>query len=87
MKSTTSRAAIKQPAAILAVMIFVDARIKAIPQNDDPRSGRQKREKKQIKAIVETIMVVTKSSSYESYKIEDHTIKRGCKRGSTGPSC
>lgn len=87
MKSTTSRAAIKQPAAILAVMIFVDARIKAIPQNDDPRSGRQKREKKQIKAIVETIMVVTKSSSYESYKIEDHTIKRGYKRGSTGPSC
>lgn len=47
----------------------------------------KKEKKKKIKAILETTMVVTKSSSYESYKIEDHTIKRGYKRGSTGPSC
>ena len=38
-KRTTSRATTKQPAAILAVMRFVDASIKAIPQNDEPRSG------------------------------------------------
>lgn len=40
-KSTTSRAAAKQPAAILAVTRFVDARMKTIPQNDEPRSGRK----------------------------------------------
>jgi hypothetical protein len=40
-KSTTTRAARKQPAAILAVRIFVEARIKAIPQNDEPRSRRK----------------------------------------------
>lgn len=41
-KSTITRAARKQPAAILAVRIFVEARIKAIPQNDEPRSrGKQ----------------------------------------------
>lgn len=38
-KSTTSRAAAKQPAAILAVIRLVDARMKTIPQNDEPRSG------------------------------------------------
>lgn len=37
-KSTTSRAAAKQPAAILAVIRLVDARMKTIPQNDEPRS-------------------------------------------------
>lgn len=40
--STTSRATIKQPAAILADKIFVEASIKAIPQNDEPRSGFEK---------------------------------------------
>lgn len=49
-KSTTTRAAIKQPAAILAVRIFVDARIKAIPQNEEPRS-RGKPVKKMVNAI------------------------------------
>lgn len=43
-KSTTNRASARQPAAILAVMICVDASIKAIPQNDEPRSGRQESE-------------------------------------------
>lgn len=38
MKSTTRRAKPKQPAAILAVRRLVDARIIAMPQNDDPRS-------------------------------------------------
>lgn len=38
MKSTIRRAKPKQPAAILAVRRLVDARIIAIPQNDDPRS-------------------------------------------------
>lgn len=38
IKSTTNRARTKQPAAILAVRRFVDASIKAIPQNDEPRS-------------------------------------------------
>jgi len=40
-KSTTTRAAIKQPAAIFAVRRFVEASIKAIPQNDEPRSRRK----------------------------------------------
>lgn len=39
MKSTITNAAIKQPAAILAVRRLVDAKIKTIPQNDEPRSG------------------------------------------------
>lgn len=39
-KSTTRRAKAKHPAAICAVRIFVDARIRIIPQNDDPRSAR-----------------------------------------------
>lgn len=38
IKSTINRARAKQPAAILAVMRFVDASIKAIPQKDEPRS-------------------------------------------------
>lgn len=38
-KSTTSSAARKHPAAILAVRRFVDASIKTIPQKDEPRSG------------------------------------------------
>lgn len=41
-KSTISRATPKQPAAIRAVRRFVDASIKAIPQNDEPRSGWRK---------------------------------------------
>ena len=39
-KRTTNRARAKHPAAILAVKSFVDASTKAIPQNDEPRSGR-----------------------------------------------
>lgn len=39
MKSTIRRATAKQPAAILALIRLVDATIKAIPQNDEPRSG------------------------------------------------
>lgn len=39
-------ARIKQPAATLALMRFVDARIKAIPQNDEPRSGFQEKSHK-----------------------------------------
>lgn len=39
IKSTMNRARAKQPAAILAVVRFVDASTKAIPQNDEPRSG------------------------------------------------
>lgn len=38
-KSTTSSAARKHPAAILAVRRFVDASIKTIPQKEEPRSG------------------------------------------------
>jgi len=38
MKRTISRAAIKQPAAILAVRRFVDASINTMPQKDEPRS-------------------------------------------------
>lgn len=38
MKSTIKRARSKHPAAILAVRRFVDARIKSIPQKDDPKS-------------------------------------------------
>lgn len=37
-KSTMSRATAKQPAAILVVRRFVDASMKIIPQNDEPRS-------------------------------------------------
>lgn len=37
-KRTTNSARIKQPAAILVVRRFVDASIKTIPQNDEPRS-------------------------------------------------
>ena len=39
MKSTTNKATIKHPAAILEVTRFVEASIRAIPQNDEPRSG------------------------------------------------
>lgn len=38
MKSTIRRARIRQPAAILEVRRFVDASMRAIPQNDEPRS-------------------------------------------------
>ena len=38
-KRTISSAAIKHPAAILAVRRFVDASIKIMPQKDEPRSG------------------------------------------------
>lgn len=40
MKSVINRAARKHPAAIRAVRRFVDARIKSIPQKDEPRSGK-----------------------------------------------
>ena len=40
-KRTTNRARAKHPAAILAVKSFVDASTKAIPQNDEPRSGNK----------------------------------------------
>ena len=42
MKSTTIRATAKQPAAILEVRRFVDANMKTIPQNDEPRSGSKR---------------------------------------------
>lgn len=38
MKSTIRRERIRHPAAILAVRSFVDARMRTIPQNDEPRS-------------------------------------------------
>ena len=41
-KRTMSRAPAKHPAAILAVRRFVEARMRTIPQNDEPRSGRNK---------------------------------------------
>lgn len=50
-KSTTIRATIKQPAAILAVRRFVEASIKAIPQNDEPRSRGKTEQKKIVNAI------------------------------------
>lgn len=42
MKSTTTSATAKQPAAILAVRRFVDANMNTIPQNDEPRSGSRR---------------------------------------------
>lgn len=45
MKSTISKAPIKHPAAILAVRRFVEASTRAIPQNDEPRSGTTKMKK------------------------------------------
>lgn len=38
MKSTIRSERIRQPAAILEVRRFVDASMRAIPQNDEPRS-------------------------------------------------
>lgn len=38
MKSTIKRERIRQPAAILEERRFVEASMRAIPQNDDPRS-------------------------------------------------
>ena len=40
-KRTIIKAAAKHPAAILAARRFVDASIKTIPQNDDPRSVKR----------------------------------------------
>lgn len=42
MKSTTISARMKQPAAILAEIIFVEASIRAIPQKDEPRSENKR---------------------------------------------
>lgn len=38
-KRTTINARMKQPAAILVVRRFVEASMKTIPQNDEPRSA------------------------------------------------
>lgn len=43
MKSTIRRDRIRQPAAILAVRSFVDASMRTIPQNDEPRSAIRKK--------------------------------------------
>jgi len=41
-KRTINRARAKHPAAILAARRFVDAIIKTIPQNEEPRSGNSR---------------------------------------------
>lgn len=40
-KRTITNASMKQPAAILVVRRFVDASMKTIPQNEEPRSAIQ----------------------------------------------
>ena len=50
-KSTIIKAARKHPAAILAVRRFVDASIKSIPQNDEPRSEQKREIKNRQKQI------------------------------------
>lgn len=40
-KRTIIKAAAKHPAAILAAKRFVEANIKAIPQNEDPKSFKR----------------------------------------------
>lgn len=40
--NTINKAAKKHPAEILAVIRFVDANMKTIPQNDEPRSAIRK---------------------------------------------
>lgn len=46
MKSTIRSERIRQPAAILAVRRFVDASMRTIPQNDEPRSMKDEITKK-----------------------------------------
>lgn len=50
-KSTMIKVTIKHPAAILAVRRVVDASIKTIPQNDEPRSGGEKKPQKIINVL------------------------------------
>jgi hypothetical protein len=50
-KRTTTNASMKQPAAILVVRRFVDASMKIIPQNDEPRSAIQNKTAASLKGL------------------------------------
>jgi len=64
---TTNRARAKQPAAILAVRRFVEATIKAIPQNEEPRSGKTKfvnpTQQTNIRRIEQMLFLVKKENT------------------------
>lgn len=55
-QSTISKAAIKQPAAIIAERTYVDESMRTIPQNDEPRSlGEEEEERAQQSSVKEKV--------------------------------